>query len=76
MVQVTRNDPLDCGCTVQTRIREQHVYGETTDDWCTDHETWHAAEHHEFSAQGEICAVCQNAQRWHVNSAPAAGSAS
>jgi hypothetical protein len=66
-----RNDPLDSGCTVETRIREQHVYGETTDDWCIDHDTWHAAEHHEFGGRGEVCDVCQNARRWHVNGAPA-----
>ncbi len=63
-----RKDRLECGCAVESRIREQHVYGETTEEWCTEHATWHAAEHHAFGGQGEVCDICQNAQRWHVNS--------
>lgn len=53
---------------MEARIREQHVYGETTEEWCTEHATWHAAEHHAFGGQDEVCDICQNAQRWHVNS--------
>lgn len=68
MVGMKRKGHLDCGCAVESRIREQHVYGETTDEWCTDHSTWHVAEHHAFSGQGEVCGVCQNAERWHVTS--------
>jgi hypothetical protein len=63
-----REDRLACGCTVEARVREQHVYGETTEQWCTGHDTWHGAEHHAFSGDGEVCGTCGNAGRWHVNS--------
>ena len=53
-----------CDCHVEDRQRDPHVYGGTTDGWCVDHETWHAAEHHWFSG-GEFCAKCGNAERWH-----------
>jgi hypothetical protein len=59
-----REDTEPCGCHVEERQRDVHTYGATPEEWCADHRTWHAAEHHPFTG-GDVCTVCGNAAHWH-----------